>query len=116
KSPVSPQVEQIASAHSSLVTVVANNETTKNGLHARFTCCLTYSSTTTDAVFQLDPESNLIPEEVGISISLLLNPFKRMTFQIDFAYLVWESFPDRLIGFSARDHYFDSSSDQWTYT
>ena len=28
--------------------------------------------------------------------------------QIDFAYLVWESFSERLIGFSARDHYFDN--------
>lgn len=63
-SPVSPQIAAIASAYSSLITVVANNQTTQSGLHARFTCCLNYSSTNTDAVFQLDPESNLIPEEV----------------------------------------------------
>ena len=36
--------------------------------------------------------------------------------QIDFAYLVWESFSERLIGFSARDHYFDNAKNQWTYT
>lgn len=66
KSPISPQIVQIATAHASLITVTAINGTSNNNQHARFSCCLNYSSIPTDAVFQLDPESNLIPEEVNI--------------------------------------------------
>jgi len=31
------------------------------------------------------------------------------TDEIDFAFHVWQSFPDRIVGFPARSHYWDNS-------
>lgn len=52
----------------------------------------------TDAVLALDPESTLTTEE------------------LDFAFGVWSVFPHRIVGFSARDHFFDEVHNRWSYT
>ncbi|RWS22369.1 exostosin-1-like protein, partial [Leptotrombidium deliense] len=57
-----------------------------------------YEMIETDAVLNLDPESNLCAEE------------------LDFAFMVWRSFPHRIIGFNARDHYYDELQSNWFYT
>lgn len=36
--------------------------------------------------------------------------------QVDFAFIVWQSFPERIIGYPARSHYWDSSRSRWGYT
>lgn len=36
--------------------------------------------------------------------------------QVDFAFIVWHSFPDRIVGYPARSHYWDSSKSRWGYT
>ncbi|XP_034756641.1 exostosin-1a-like [Etheostoma cragini] len=52
----------------------------------------------TDAVLSLDEDSVLSTNEV------------------DFAFLVWQSFPERIVGYPARSHYWDSSRSRWGYT
>uniref|UniRef100_A0A3Q2DHH2 Exostosin-1-like n=1 Tax=Cyprinodon variegatus TaxID=28743 RepID=A0A3Q2DHH2_CYPVA len=53
---------------------------------------------TTDAVLSLDEDSVLSTNEV------------------DFAFIVWQSFPERIVGYPARSHYWDSSRSRWGYT
>uniref|UniRef100_A0AAZ1X6Q3 Glycosyl transferase 64 domain-containing protein n=1 Tax=Oreochromis aureus TaxID=47969 RepID=A0AAZ1X6Q3_OREAU len=36
--------------------------------------------------------------------------------QVDFAFTVWQSFPERIVGYPARSHYWDSSRSRWGYT
>ncbi|XP_014060651.1 exostosin-1 isoform X2 [Salmo salar] len=36
--------------------------------------------------------------------------------KVDFAFIVWHSFPDRIVGYPARSHYWDSSKSRWGYT
>lgn len=36
--------------------------------------------------------------------------------QIDFAFSVWKMFPDRLVGFPGRDHYWSGSKSQWMFS
>ncbi|XP_044764759.1 exostosin-1 [Coccinella septempunctata] len=38
------------------------------------------------------------------------------TDEIDFAFLVWQRFPDRIVGYPARSHYWDDSKATWGYT
>ncbi|XP_016769739.2 exostosin-1 isoform X1 [Apis mellifera] len=38
------------------------------------------------------------------------------TDEIDFAFTVWKSFPDRIVGYPARSHYWDDSKRSWGYT
>uniref|UniRef100_A0A3Q3GJM5 Exostosin-1a-like n=1 Tax=Labrus bergylta TaxID=56723 RepID=A0A3Q3GJM5_9LABR len=52
----------------------------------------------TDAVLSLDEDSVLSTNEV------------------DFAFLVWQSFPERIVGYPARSHYWDGSRSRWGYT
>ncbi|KAG7508734.1 heat shock 70 kDa protein 4 [Solea senegalensis] len=52
----------------------------------------------TDAVLSLDEDSVLSTNEV------------------DFAFIVWQSFPERIVGYPARSHYWDSSRSRWGYT
>uniref|UniRef100_A0A673IAR0 Exostosin-1-like n=1 Tax=Sinocyclocheilus rhinocerous TaxID=307959 RepID=A0A673IAR0_9TELE len=52
----------------------------------------------TDAVLSLDEDSVLSTNEV------------------DFAFIVWQSFPDRIVGYPARSHYWDSGKGKWGYT
>lgn len=52
----------------------------------------------TDAVFSLDEDATLTTDE------------------IDFAFHVWRHFPERIVGFPARTHYWDDTKGQWGYT
>uniref|UniRef100_A0A3Q3WQ20 Exostosin glycosyltransferase 1 n=1 Tax=Mola mola TaxID=94237 RepID=A0A3Q3WQ20_MOLML len=52
----------------------------------------------TDAILSLDEDSVLSTNEV------------------DFAFTVWQSFPERIVGYPARSHYWDSSRSRWGYT
>uniref|UniRef100_A0AAY4DIB2 Uncharacterized protein n=1 Tax=Denticeps clupeoides TaxID=299321 RepID=A0AAY4DIB2_9TELE len=52
----------------------------------------------TDAVLSLDEDSVLSTNEV------------------DFAFIVWHSFPDRIVGYPARSHYWDAGKARWGYT
>lgn len=36
--------------------------------------------------------------------------------QVDFAFAVWCSFPERIVGYPARSHYWDRSKGWWAYT
>ncbi|XP_076262706.1 exostosin glycosyltransferase 1 ttv [Rhynchophorus ferrugineus] len=53
---------------------------------------------TTDAVLSLDEDTVLTTEE------------------IDFAFIVWKQFPDRIVGYPGRSHYWDDSKSTWGYT
>ncbi|KAG2468540.1 EXT1A protein, partial [Polypterus senegalus] len=57
-----------------------------------------YGIIQTDAVLSLDEDTVLSTNEV------------------DFAFTVWQSFPDRIVGYPARSHYWDSSKGRWSYT
>ncbi|GAB6028164.1 hypothetical protein CHUAL_002371 [Chamberlinius hualienensis] len=52
----------------------------------------------TDAVLSLDEDAILT------------------TTELDFAFRVWLSFPDRIVGFPARSHYWDDAKGCWGYT
>lgn len=52
----------------------------------------------TDAVLSLDEDAILTTEEV------------------DFAFLVWQSFPARIVGYPARSHFWDDAKACWGYT
>nr|CAD7573177.1 unnamed protein product [Timema californicum] len=38
------------------------------------------------------------------------------TDEVDFAFQVWVSFPDRIVGYPARSHYWDDAKGSWGYT
>lgn len=57
-----------------------------------------YDVITTDAVLSLDEDTVLSTNEV------------------DFAFTVWCSFPDRIVGYPARSHFWDSNKGLWGYT
>ncbi|XP_061509479.1 exostosin-1 [Anopheles gambiae] len=52
----------------------------------------------TDAVLSLDEDAILNTDE------------------LDFAYQVWRDFPDRIVGYPARAHFWDDSKNAWGYT
>ncbi|XP_031622046.1 exostosin-1 [Contarinia nasturtii] len=52
----------------------------------------------TDAILSLDEDAILNTDE------------------LDFAYRVWRDFPDRIIGYPARAHFWDDSKNAWGYT
>lgn len=64
-------------------------------LSARF---YPYDEIHTDAVLGLDDDALLTTDEV------------------DFAFSVWRNFPDRIVGYPARSHYWDESRGRWGYT
>lgn len=37
-------------------------------------------------------------------------------FQVDFAFTVWRSFPDRIVGFPTQSHFWDPEQKRWGYT
>lgn len=39
-----------------------------------------------------------------------------LSFQVDFAFTVWQSFPERIVGYPARSHFWDSNKERWGYT
>ncbi|XP_018791954.1 PREDICTED: exostosin-1 [Bactrocera latifrons] len=57
-----------------------------------------YPEIQTDAVLSLDEDSILNTDE------------------LDFAYTVWRDFPDRIVGYPARAHFWDDSKNAWGYT
>ncbi|TSL47526.1 Exostosin-1 [Bagarius yarrelli] len=57
-----------------------------------------YDVIRTDAVLSLDEDSVLSTNEV------------------DFAFIVWQSFPERIVGYPARSHYWDVIKGRWGYT
>ncbi|XP_012720107.2 exostosin-1b [Fundulus heteroclitus] len=59
---------------------------------------LPYDTIPTDAVLSLDEDTVL------------------STTEVDFAFTVWQSFPDRIVGYPARSHFWDSTKERWGYT
>ncbi|KAK3087008.1 hypothetical protein FSP39_000266 [Pinctada imbricata] len=57
-----------------------------------------YSELEMDAVFNFDEDTLVTTDE------------------IDFAFSVWQEFPDRIVGFAARSHFWDESKNMWSYT
>ncbi|NP_001125331.1 exostosin-like 1 [Pongo abelii] len=57
-----------------------------------------YSTIRTDAILSLDARSSLSTSEV------------------DFAFLVWQSFPERMVGFLTLSHFWDEAHGGWGYT
>ncbi|KAK6167913.1 hypothetical protein SNE40_021838 [Patella caerulea] len=52
----------------------------------------------TDAIWSLEEDSLLTTDE------------------IDFAFSVWQEFPERIVGYPARSHYWDEIKQRWSYT
>ncbi|KAI4811502.1 hypothetical protein KUCAC02_014406 [Chaenocephalus aceratus] len=59
---------------------------------------LPYDTIPTDAVLSLDEDTVL------------------STTEVDFAFTVWQSFPDRIVGYPARSHFWDGNKERWGYT
>ncbi|NXK51975.1 EXT1C protein, partial [Chauna torquata] len=57
-----------------------------------------YAAIQTDAVLSLDEHTSLSTSEV------------------DFAFAVWRSFPERIVGFPTRSHFWDPEQKRWGYT
>ncbi|NXW34087.1 EXT1C protein, partial [Phaetusa simplex] len=57
-----------------------------------------YVAIQTDAVLSLDEHTSLSTSEV------------------DFAFVVWRSFPERIVGFPTRSHFWDPEQRRWGYT
>lgn len=57
-----------------------------------------YKSIRTNCILNIEPDSTLTYEE------------------IDFAFKTWQSFKHRIVGFIARDHYYDEAKSMWYYT
>ncbi|XP_026719034.1 exostosin-like 1 [Athene cunicularia] len=57
-----------------------------------------YAAIQTDAVLSLDEHTSLSTSEV------------------DFAFVVWRSFPERIVGFPTRSHFWDPEQRRWGYT
>ncbi|XP_051844125.1 LOW QUALITY PROTEIN: exostosin-like 1 [Antechinus flavipes] len=57
-----------------------------------------YGTIGTDAVLSLDAHSSLSTSEV------------------DFAFVVWKSFPERIVGFQTWSHFWDETKGSWGYT
>lgn len=57
-----------------------------------------YSAVSTDAILSLDAHSSLSTSEV------------------DFAFAVWQSFPERMVGFLTWSHFWDEARGGWGYT
>nr|XP_001108035.3 exostosin-like 1 isoform X1 [Macaca mulatta] len=57
-----------------------------------------YSTIRTDAILSLDARSSLSTSEV------------------DFAFVVWQSFPERMVGFLTSSHFWDEAHGGWGYT
>ncbi|XP_033727829.1 LOW QUALITY PROTEIN: exostosin-1a-like [Pecten maximus] len=77
--------------HISVIVKTRNITSISNRFHP-------YPEITTDAVFGFDEDSLLTTDE------------------IDFAFSVWKEFPERIVGYPARGHYWDSSKNRWSYS
>lgn len=45
----------------------------------------------------------------------LLTPHLHIS-QVDFAFVVWQSFPERMVGFLTWSHFWDEAQGGWCYT
>ncbi|XP_025911474.1 exostosin-1 [Apteryx rowi] len=59
---------------------------------------LPYDNIVTDAVLSLDEDTVL------------------STTEVDFAFTVWQIFPERIVGYPARSHFWDNTKERWGYT
>ncbi|XP_043765245.1 exostosin-like 1 isoform X3 [Cervus elaphus] len=59
---------------------------------------LPYSAISTDAILSLDAHSSISTSEV------------------DFAFMVWQSFPERMVGFLTWSHFWNEAQGGWGYT
>lgn len=73
----------------------AGNEQIKSSISQRF---YPHKEIDTAAVLSLDEDTVLTTDE------------------IDFAFVVWQQFPDRIVGYPGRSHYWDDSKSTWGYT
>ncbi|KAJ8936690.1 hypothetical protein NQ318_012509 [Aromia moschata] len=71
------------------------SEQTKLSISQRF---FTHKEIETEAILSLDEDTVLTTDE------------------IDFAFVVWKQFPDRIVGYPGRSHYWDDSKSTWGYT
>ncbi|VEN57738.1 unnamed protein product [Callosobruchus maculatus] len=71
------------------------NELTKSSISQRF---FTHKEIETEAILSLDEDTIITTDE------------------IDFAFTVWKQFPDRIVGYPGRSHYWDDSKSTWGYT
>ncbi|XP_074656128.1 exostosin-1a-like [Tubulanus polymorphus] len=76
------------------VTIVVINNAEKT-ISSRF---FPYSSIKTNAVLSLDDDAMLTTDE------------------IDFAFSIWRQFPDRIVGYPARNHFWDDERSRWGYS
>jgi glucuronyl/N-acetylglucosaminyl transferase EXT1 len=82
----------VSNAHSTLVSVLI---ACLQSISQRF---FPFEEISTDAVLSLDEDVFLVADEV------------------DFAFHVWQNFQDRVVGFPARNHYWDESTAHWAYS
>ncbi|XP_061870433.1 exostosin-like 1 isoform X3 [Colius striatus] len=66
-----------------------------------------YEAIQTDAVLSLDEH---------ISLSTSEHSDIPVPCQVDFAFVVWRSFPERIVGFLMRSHFWDPEQRRWGYT
>lgn len=52
----------------------------------------------------------------GQQIVHLIKDYDLFSLQVDFAFIVWHSFPERIVGYPARSHYWDGGKGRWGYT
>ena len=51
-----------------------------------------------------------------VALALLTFHLSLSITQAEFGFATWQSFPERLVGFVAHKHYWDSVNLQWSYT
>ncbi|XP_018330965.1 exostosin-1 isoform X2 [Agrilus planipennis] len=78
-----------------LTIVQSSNDPSKPTISQRF---YPHQSIKTAGVFSLDEDTVITTDEV------------------DFAYKVWLEFPDRIVGYPARSHFWDDAKASWGYT
>lgn len=81
--------------HISLHILQSTSDPTKPSISQRF---YPHQLIETAGVLSLDEDSMLTTDEV------------------DFAFSVWKQFPDRIVGYPARSHYWDDAKGSWGYT
>uniref|UniRef100_A0A1L8E1L1 Putative glycosyl transferase family 64 domain protein n=1 Tax=Nyssomyia neivai TaxID=330878 RepID=A0A1L8E1L1_9DIPT len=81
--------------HISLNIIQSNTNEERTSISQRF---YPHHLIKTDAILSLDEDAILNTEE------------------LDFAYRVWRDFPDRIVGYPARAHYWDDGKNAWGYT
>lgn len=79
----------------SLKILQSSNDPNKSSISQRF---YPHPLIETEGVLSLDEDSVLTTDEV------------------DFAFSVWRQFPDRIVGYPARSHYWDDAKATWGYT